>query len=288
MVSQEFLDEIEALEAIYPGSITVQNVLIYELHFPNIISSTSLVEEDLGIDIDYDASRKFPVSVRLSFDSGYPSLNSQAPRLLLIDIKDNIWKQYTEEISKILQESLDKIYVAGQVFVFEYIEHVELLINEFLQQIKEEYFEQKKFLENFINEQNSKSNAEIPSFWSQSNPISDRGSTFIAFACEVHDEDELIEKLAALRSNRKIAKSNHSMCAWRIKNDDNTIIQDSDDDGETAAGSRMLHLMTIMNVWNCLLVDVRWFGGTHIGPDRFKHINSTSREALIKGKFATD
>lgn len=40
-----------------------------------------------------------------------------------------------------------------------------------------------------------------------------------------------------------------------------------------------------MDVWNVIVVVSRWFGGTHIGSDRFKHINSATRDAIIKGGF---
>lgn len=40
-----------------------------------------------------------------------------------------------------------------------------------------------------------------------------------------------------------------------------------------------------MDAWNVIVVVSRWFGGTHIGPDRFKHINSVAREVVIKGNF---
>lgn len=36
---------------------------------------------------------------------------------------------------------------------------------------------------------------------------------------------------------------------------------------------------------NVLLVVTRWFGGTHLGPDRFKHINHAARNALEMGGF---
>ncbi|KAH3683176.1 hypothetical protein WICPIJ_005845, partial [Wickerhamomyces pijperi] len=42
---------------------------------------------------------------------------------------------------------------------------------------------------------------------------------------------------------------------------------------------------TLMGVENCVVVVSRWFGGAHIGPDRFKHINSTAREAVLKAGF---
>lgn len=91
------------------------------------------------------------------------------------------------------------------------------------------------------------------------------------------------------------------MYAYRFISDHGNVVQDNDDDGETAAGSRMGHLLTMMvrfctaprhvyrklftnrfedakNVFVCVH---RWFGGVHIGPDRFKHINSAAREAVL-------
>lgn len=41
----------------------------------------------------------------------------------------------------------------------------------------------------------------------------------------------------------------------------------------------------MMDAWNLIVVVSRWFGGTHIGPDRFKHINTAARDAVIKGGF---
>lgn len=41
----------------------------------------------------------------------------------------------------------------------------------------------------------------------------------------------------------------------------------------------------MMDVWNVIVVVSRWFGGTHLGPDRFKHINTAARGAVVKGEF---
>lgn len=41
----------------------------------------------------------------------------------------------------------------------------------------------------------------------------------------------------------------------------------------------------MMDVWNVMVVVSRWFGGSHIGPDRFKHINSAAREAIVRAGF---
>ena len=61
--------------------------------------------------------------------------------------------------------------------------------------------------------------------------------------------------------------------------------KDNDDDGETAAGGRLAHLLQILEVPNVLVVVTRYFGGIHLGPDRFKHINQAARAALEVGGF---
>lgn len=33
----------------------------------------------------------------------------------------------------------------------------------------------------------------------------------------------------------------------------------------------------VLNVMNVLVIVTRWYGGCHLGPDRFKHINTATR-----------
>ncbi|PWY79702.1 PLP-dependent transferase [Aspergillus heteromorphus CBS 117.55] len=66
------------------------------------------------------------------------------------------------------------------------------------------------------------------------------------------------------------------------------IVQDCDDDGETAAGGRLLHLMQLMDVWDVVVVVTRWYGGVLLGPDRFRIINAAGRDALVKGGFVRE
>lgn len=79
-------------------------------------------------------------------------------------------------------------------------------------------------------------------------------------------------------------------------------LTDNDDDGETAAGGRLAHLLQILvrrpirnpkigmlifsqDVNNVLIVVTRYFGGTLLGADRFKHINQAARNVLDAGGF---
>lgn len=63
------------------------------------------------------------------------------------------------------------------------------------------------------------------------------------------------------------------------------LMTDYDDDGETQAGARLKHLLEILELENVLVVVSRWFGGTLLGPDRFKLINQAARDALELGGF---
>lgn len=75
--------------------------------------------------------------------------------------------------------------------------------------------------------------------------------------------------LEYLLSDKKTAKASHNMIAWRCESN-GFLHQDNDDDGESAAGSRMQHLLNILDVKNVFVCVSRWFGGIHLGSDRFK------------------
>lgn len=46
-----------------------------------------------------------------------------------------------------------------------------------------------------------------------------------------------------------------------------------------------LLMSCLQEVNNVLVVVTRYFGGIHLGPDRFKHINQAARNALELGGF---
>ncbi|XP_014635748.1 PREDICTED: protein IMPACT isoform X1 [Ceratotherium simum simum] len=117
-------------------------------------------------------------------------------------------------------------------------------------------------------------------------PITDRRSTFQAHLAPVVCPKQVKMVLAKLYENKKIASATHNIYAYRIYCEDKqTFLQDCEDDGETAAGGRLLHLMEILNVRNVMVVVSRWFGGILLGPDRFKHINNCARNILVEKNY---
>ncbi|WWD22081.1 hypothetical protein CI109_106570 [Kwoniella shandongensis] len=119
-----------------------------------------------------------------------------------------------------------------------------------------------------------------------SEAIVDRKSSFVGHAVRVTDEREVPLVVHELLSDRKIAKAHHpAIFAYRIAKDvggaaGKIYNTDYDDDGETQAGARLKHLLEILELENVLVIVSRWYGGTLLGPDRFKHINQAARDAL--------
>ncbi|CCD26614.1 Yih1p NDAI_0I00450 [Naumovozyma dairenensis CBS 421] len=270
---EDLIEELDTIEAIYPDLLTKR------------------IDESGLIQIKVPQHEYF--SLQISFPTHYPS--KEPPHLLEISIskKDipsnvNIELYDLKYLEFLFQEVLDSVHHPGSVCLFDFLTELDGIL----------YIEDEPTTTNGIQQDTSQpEQSSIPTDpfegWTASDPITDRGSTFIAFAAKVDSEDDAFMKLQQLKMDHKLQRANHVMSAWRIKsmNDDNNteiIYQDSDDDGETAAGSRMLHLITIMDVWNVIVVVARWFGGVHIGPSRFKHINSTAREAVIRAGFETN
>ncbi|XP_057872358.1 uncharacterized protein LOC131078626 isoform X2 [Cryptomeria japonica] len=112
--------------------------------------------------------------------------------------------------------------------------------------------------------------------------FTEKRSTFQAHLSPVTGTDQVEMVIGTLLQNRKIAAATHNIMAYRIAiPEKGTILQDYDDDGETAAGSRLLHLLQIVDATNVVVVVSRWFGGILLGPDRFKHINNAARSLLL-------
>ena len=118
-------------------------------------------------------------------------------------------------------------------------------------------------------------------------PLIDRKSVFQAHLTPCNSQEDVRRFGATLRQNKKIAVATHNIMAYRIKlrqpsaaGEVEVLDQDCDDDGESAAGGRLLQLLEIVGAENVCVVVSRWYGGIHLGPDRFKDINNVARALL--------
>ncbi|SCZ92529.1 BZ3500_MvSof-1268-A1-R1_Chr5-2g07947 [Microbotryum saponariae] len=128
----------------------------------------------------------------------------------------------------------------------------------------------------FKKKERSAAASEGIKIWS-SDPLVDRKSVFVGHAARVHSQAEVDQVMSELLSDKKIAKASHNITAFRYHDSEtHALYHDVDDDGETAAGGRLGHLLSLLQVENILVVVTRWYGGIHLGADRFKLINQAS------------
>ena len=139
-----------------------------------------------------------------------------------------------------------------------------------------------------------------PPPWVRSEPITENKSTFVAHVARVTSPRQARLYLShLLASDKRIRSATHNISAWRIRGDSNTTsskdkggaavaYQDCDDDGETAAGSRLLHLMQVMELWDAMVVVTRWYGGVKLGPRRFAVINAAARDGFVRAGMVAE
>ncbi|VUC22618.1 unnamed protein product, partial [Clonostachys rosea] len=125
--------------------------------------------------------------------------------------------------------------------------------------------------------------------WTLSELIVDSKSTFLAHVAPVRSPDQARLYVAQLlASDKRIRSATHNMTAWRIRGEGGSSYQDCDDDGETAAGGRLLHLMQLMELWDAMVVVTRWYGGVKLGPRRFAVINAAARDGFVRAGMVVE
>lgn len=105
--------------------------------------------------------------------------------------------------------------------------------------------------------------------------LRDRGSRYAAAAGTVRSRAEIEAFLATLRRRRKFDKATHH--SWAALLSDGPM---KNDDGEAGAGAVILKMLEREAIPDRIVVVTRWYGGVHLGGDRFAHIVTCTRAAL--------
>eukprot|EP01084_Bolivina_argentea_P000985 1809_1 len=78
-------------------------------------------------------------------------------------------------------------------------------------------------------------------------PFTDRKSTFQAHASPVNTMQGVLDVLNLLREERKFRIATHNVVAYQFRDENKRVdVRDYDDDGESAAGSRLLELLRLI------------------------------------------
>lgn len=268
-MNEDLQNEIEAVNSIYGEGMLVgaDDSATYIIHLPQHASS-----------------------IRLQFSLDYPS----SPPVVLGSHSsgDNARKGEAAHIVDIFRDALGRLFQPGQVCLFDVVEEVTAILPQAEdEQQMTDATEKQASLE--ISTTPKESNNAIPNEeqppWALSDIVVELKSVFIARAASVSSPDQAKQYLQRLLdSDKKVRSATHNITAWRIKGENGITFQDCDDDGETAAGGRVLHLMQLMELWNTMVVVTRWYGGHQLGPKRFSIINTVARDAFVKGNFVEE
>lgn len=269
-MSEELNDEVEAINSIYGDGCLVRSD-----QDPNIYI-LSLPDETSSLQLQFPATYPdAPPAVLGTHSSGEHGRRGVAARDL-----------------GLFRDAVAAVYQPGQVCLFDAVEKLKELLEE------ESGFDAGLQQAEIVDEDNGDEVEDVPSPptlsiqeppWVLSDPVVELRSTFIARCAAVSSPDEaalFVQHL--LTSDKRVRSATHNITAWRIRGPNGTSFQDCDDDGETAAGGRLLHLMQLMELWDTMVVVTRWYGGQKLGPRRFALINTAARDAFVRAGLVTE
>lgn len=265
-MSEELKSEVDVINSIY-GPDTVRPVsagsTIYTLYLA-----------------------QHEVTLRLSFPLEYPNAS---PHILGTEnTGENVRKGYGKLVLDTARPILDKVYSAGLVCIYDLLQELEVALP------AEQQLLEKIISDNAEQQPSTTESTQLPAFeipnWTLSEPITEKKSVFLARASTVTSPNQVHSFISHLvATDKRVSKATHNISAYRIRSSSSVgselVFQDCDDDGETAAGGRLLHLLQIMDVWGVLVVVSRWYGGVRLGPDRFRIINQVARDAVVAGRW---
>jgi hypothetical protein len=236
----------------------------------------------------------YHVSLRLSFPVDYPDI---PPSITGPESSggNETRKGEANEVASLARDVLSSVFQRGEPCIFSLVSELEPLLEAKVLEYEASHASSHENSEGSFastttdeyNHPNSLVETLPAPEWTLSSIATEKKSVFLARATRVGSVADAKDSIAHLLStDKKAARASHNITAWRIKDaTSSAVFQDCDDDGETAAGSRLLHLLQVMDAWNCCVVVTRWYGGVHLGPDRFRLINQVAREAVVAGGF---
>jgi len=113
-----------------------------------------------------------------------------------------------------------------------------------------------------------------------------KGSKFLAFSFNVETEIEIKQILAKIKNDHPSA--NHHCFAWTLG--DKKIVTRASDDGEPAntAGKPILAQIQSHQLINCLIIVVRYFGGTLLGVNGLINAYKDAASLVIEKSGLTE
>ena len=106
--------------------------------------------------------------------------------------------------------------------------------------------------------------------------LSDKGSKYAVSGCAVRDSAGVDAALKLLKRDKAYAKATHNTWAAHLS----ATGALKADDGESGAGMIIVRMLEREGLHDHLIVVTRWYGGKHLGGDRFRHVQTCVRAYL--------
>lgn len=102
--------------------------------------------------------------------------------------------------------------------------------------------------------------------------ITDRGSKYAVAGGPCADIQAARDFIRELTRQKKFAKATHN--TWAFVGAEGPV---KNDDGEAGAGMVIVRMLEREGLRDHIIVVTRWFGGKHLGGDRFRHVQDAVR-----------
>tara|TARA_R100001369_G_scaffold52819_1_gene79700 strand:- start:91 stop:426 length:336 start_codon:yes stop_codon:yes gene_type:complete len=106
--------------------------------------------------------------------------------------------------------------------------------------------------------------------------LTDKGSKYAVSGCAVASRAHIDAALKALKRDKSYAKATHN--TWGALLPEEGPVKA--DDGESGAGMVILRMLEREALEGHLVIVTRWYGGKHLGGDRFRHVQTCVRSYL--------
>lgn len=112
--------------------------------------------------------------------------------------------------------------------------------------------------------------------------LTDKGSKYAVSGCVAKDRASVDAALKQLKRDKSYGKATHN--TWAVLLPEAGPLKG--DDGEAGAGMVIIRMLEREELYDHLIVVTRWYGGKHLGGDRFRHVQTCVRaylDSLVKG-----
>ncbi|MFZ1470654.1 MAG: YigZ family protein [Paracoccaceae bacterium] len=106
--------------------------------------------------------------------------------------------------------------------------------------------------------------------------LRDRGSRYAVSGGPAMDRAGADAFVVTLRREKRYAKATHN--TWALISSTEGPLKN--DDGESGAGAVILRMLEREGLTDFVVVVTRWYGGVHLGGDRFAHVVTCVRALL--------